>query len=87
LANKSNRIDGQIETDVSVTSTEMECDFRVHTDDLNMIVCASCADEARRTRLPVEVLRSKVDDKSDIGAGTNPTRQGLIHGNVTDPEV
>ena len=39
---------------------ESEVLFRVYTDELNTIVCASCADEARRIGLPVEVLDSKV---------------------------
>lgn len=39
---------------------EREDLFRVYTDELNTIVCPSCADEARRIGLPVEVLDSKV---------------------------
>lgn len=40
--------------------SDAESHFRVYTDELNILVCASCADEARRIGLPVEVLDSKV---------------------------
>lgn len=30
--------------------------FRVYTGELDIMVCASCADEARRIGLPVEVV-------------------------------
>jgi hypothetical protein len=34
--------------------------FRVHTDEINMKVCAPCADKARRLGLPVEAVTSVV---------------------------
>ena len=40
--------------------SDQEAYFRVQTDVLDMLVCTSCADEARKIGLPVEVLDSKV---------------------------
>jgi hypothetical protein len=39
--------------------SDTESRFRVYTDELNIRVCAPCADEARRIGLPVETLGSK----------------------------
>jgi hypothetical protein len=33
--------------------------FRVYTDELDIVVCAPCADEARRIGLQVEALDNK----------------------------
>jgi hypothetical protein len=38
--------------------------FRVQTDEIKMMVCVSCADEARRLGLPVEAVTGEVDSPS-----------------------
>ena len=47
---------------------ESENLFRVYTDVINMIVCASCADDARRLGLPVETWSGEVDSAEGINA-------------------
>lgn len=49
---------------------DTESYFRVYTDELDIMVCASCAAEARRIGVPVEALGRKVvplPDSSDEG--------------------
>jgi hypothetical protein len=40
--------------------SDRESHFRVYTDELNIMVCAPCADEARRIGLQVEALDTKI---------------------------
>jgi len=40
--------------------SDIESHFRVYTDEFNILVCASCANEARRIGHPIELLDSKV---------------------------
>jgi hypothetical protein len=45
---------------------ESEKLFRVYTDELDTIVCAPCADKARRLGLPVESIRREINGRMSM---------------------
>jgi hypothetical protein len=53
----------------------MELAFRVQTDVINIMICPSCADEARRLGLPVEAVTAEVDAPSLVFPNRPPRKR------------
>ena len=59
---------------------ESEHFFCVCTDEINMMVCACCANEARRLGLPVGAASGEVDVPSHMMPDTGISRESSRNG-------
>jgi len=61
--------------------SEAAADFRVLTDILDILVCETCADEARMMRIPVEAWDKKISSSrslirdSEMNPGTDRLKE------------